>query len=285
MAEIAFTPMILSGVKKVIFTPWGIDDTLDLENDNRYDLQNLVGDTVSVTQDDNDTSEVPCETRDEPLWEVITLGKHQVSMESGDINPALLSVCMGYGMSADGKIAYAPATYVKRYAHLEVVMDGARFIIPRFLISPKTNIETLKTGIARGTIAGTAYSVDISTGVGTKRATPFFVVKGDGVPGEISLLGQGAGTYEEDGNVNSLAVSPSTVSFAKTAGTKIVAVHGNTGTPTVSVASGGTWLTAVYDNGSIALTATANSGTARTTTVTVTDNGVSKTISVSQEAN
>lgn len=37
MAETAFTPIILSGVKKVLFTPWDEDDELDLTG-TRYDL-------------------------------------------------------------------------------------------------------------------------------------------------------------------------------------------------------------------------------------------------------
>lgn len=200
MAETAFTPIILSGVKKVLFTPWD-DDTLDLTG-TRYDLQNLVGDTVSITQDDNDTSEIPCETRDEPLYEAITLGKYQITMESGDINPELLAVCMGFAKDSAGNIAYAPASYKKVYAHIEVQMDKMSFVVPRVLLSPNMNIETLKTGIARGVIAGSAYSVDIQTvatsGSEKKRATPFFAVKTGTTPGEISLLGQGTGTYEED---------------------------------------------------------------------------------------
>lgn len=206
MAETAFTPIILSGVKKVLFTPWtdsqnGSQDVLDLTG-TRYDLQNLVGDTVSITQDDNETNEIPCETRDEPLYEAITLGKYQVSMESGDINPELLAACMGFAKNTAGTIAYAPASYKKVYAHIEIQMSEMSFIVPRVLLSPNMNIETLKTGIARGTIAGSAYSVDVQTvatsGSEKKRATPFFALKSDATAGTISLLGAGAGTYEED---------------------------------------------------------------------------------------
>ncbi|MBR3467923.1 MAG: hypothetical protein IKH15_11985 [Bacteroidales bacterium] len=206
MATVSFSnPLILSGVKQVLFTPWtdsqnGTQDVLDLTGD-RYDLQNLVGDTVSITQDDNETNEIPCETRDEPLYEAITLGKYQVTMESGDINPELLKVCMGYAANTGNTMAYAPAAYTKKYAHVEVVMDGMSFVVPRMLISPNLAIETLKTGIARGVIAGSAYSVDVQTvatsGSEKKRATPFFVVKSGTTPGAISLLGQGTGTYEE----------------------------------------------------------------------------------------
>lgn len=205
MAETAFTPIILSGVKKVIFTPWtnsqsGYQDVLDLTG-TRYDLQNLVGDTVSITQDDNDVSEIPCETRDEPLYEAITLGKYQVSMESGDINPELLAACMGFAKDSAGNVAYAPASYKKVYAHIEIQMQEMNFIVPRVLLSPNMSIETLKTGIARGVIAGSAYSVDVQTvstvGSEKKRATPFFAAKSTFTPGTISLLGAGTGTYED----------------------------------------------------------------------------------------
>lgn len=283
MAKIAFqNPLILSGVKEVLFTPWD-GDNLDLTGD-RYDLQNLVGDTVTVSQDDNDTNEVPCETRDEPLYEAITLGKYQVSMESGDINPELLNACMGFAINAAKNLAYAPASYSKKYAHIEIVLDGMSFVIPRVQLSPKLNIESLKTGIARGTIAGTAYSVDVSTTEGKKRATPFFVVKAGAEPGTISALGQGAGEYED---VNeTLAVAPTSVSFAAAGGTKIAYVSGNGGTtPTLTIPSAQqSWLSATYDNGAIAITAGTNSGSARTSKVTVTVDGVSKEIAVSQSA-
>ena len=263
MAEKAFNPIILSGVKKVLFTPW-VGDTLDLTGD-RYDLQNLVGDTVQITQDDNETSEVPCETRDEPLYEAITLGKYQVSMESGDINPELLHVCMGFAMNAAKTIAYAPSAYSKKYAHIEIQMDGGSFIVPRVLLGPNLNIESLKTGIARGTIAGSAYSVDIATTAGKKIAAPFAFVKSGASLGTISALGQGAGTYE-DTNV-SLYVDPTTLEFVKAGGTKAVFVYGDDD-PTLTPSEA--WLTATYDNGVISVVAANNGGSAaRTATLTV----------------
>ena len=263
MAEKAFNPIIMSGVKKVLFTPWD-GDTLDLTGD-RYDLQNLVGDTVTISQDDNETNEVPCETRDEPLYEAVTLGKYQVSMESGDINPELLHACMGYAMNAAKTIAYAPASYTKKYAHIEVQLEGGSFIVPRIQLGPKVNIETLKTGIARGTIAGTAYSVDIATTAGKKIMAPFVFVKSGATLGTISALGQGAGTYEDTGS--SIHVDPTSLSFAKAGGTKIVYVAGSDN-PTLTPSEN--WLTATFDNGAISVVASNNSGSsARTATLTV----------------
>jgi len=266
MATVSFqNPLILSGVKQVLFTPW-VGDSLDLTGD-RYDLQNLVGDTVSISQDDNESNEIPCETRDEPLYEAVTLGKYAVSMESGDINPELLAVCMSYARNAAGTIAYAPASYSKKYAHVEVVMDGLSFVVPRMLISPNLNIETLKTGIARGTIAGSAYSVDVSTTAGKKIATPFFVVKDGTEPGTISMLGQGAGTYE-DAAATDIQLDPTVLSFAKAGGTKAVFANNVDGTTTLTPSE--SWLTASYDNGVISVVA-ANNGTSsqRTATLTV----------------
>lgn len=278
MAQKAFNPIILSGVKQVLFTPWD-GDTLDLTGD-RYDLQNLVGDTVSITQDDNDVNEIPCETRDEPLYEAITLGKYQVTMESGDINPELLAVCLGFKANAGNTIAYAPGSYVKKYAHIEVVMDKMSFIVPRMLISPNLAIETLKTGIARGVIAGSAYSVDVATGVGTKRATPFFVVKAGVNAPTISALGQGAGTYEDDSE-GVIQVNPASVEFVKAGGSKVVYASGTGADPTLTPSQ--SWLTATYDNGAIVLVAS-NNGTssARTATLTVVNGEASATINVTQ---
>lgn len=264
MAEKAFNPIILSGVKKVLFTPWN-GDTLDLTGD-RYDLQNLVGDTVQINQDDNETTEVPCETRDEPLYEAIKLGKYVVSMESGDINPELLHACMGFAMNPAKTIAYAPAAYAKTYAHIEVQMDGGSFIVPRVLLGPKLNIESLKTGIARGTIAGSAYSVDIATTAGKKIATPFTFVKSGTTLGTISALGQGAGTYEDTGSA--IIVDPTALSFPKAGGTKAVFVYGGGDNPTLTPSEN--WLTATFDNGVISVVAANNAGTsARTATLTV----------------
>ena len=202
MADKAFSPMVLSGVKKVIFTPWGEEETLNLTTANRYELQHLVEDTVAISQDENETSEVGCETRDEPLYEATTLGKFQVTMESGNIHPELLSVCLGYTYDAKNKIAYAPTSYKKLYAHIEVVMEEASFVLPRVLLNGRIDASSLKTGIARGVISGTAYSADASAQLDDdtdmeKIATPFFFFQKGGTMPTISILGKGQGSYVE----------------------------------------------------------------------------------------
>lgn len=196
MAVTSFTPIILTGVKKVLFTPWGDAETLDFSTATRYDLQHLVGDTVSVTQDDNETNEIPCETRDEPLYQTVTLGKYNVNMESGDISPEFCSAILGFAKNAAGTIAYAPDSYSAKYAHIEIQMDKASFILPYVQVAPNLTIESLKTNIARAVVGGVAYSADVATGTGKKRATPFFTLKTGTTAPSISLLGQGAGTYE-----------------------------------------------------------------------------------------
>ena len=183
-------------MKKVLFTPWGNAETLNLATATRYDLQHLVGDTVQVTQDDNETNEIPCETRDEPLIETITLGKYAVTMESGDVSPEFCAACLGFAKNSAGSIAYAPDSYTKKYAHIEVQMAEASFILPYVLLSPNMTIESLKTNIARAVVGGTAYSADVSTATGYKRATPFFIIKSGTTAPTIALLGKGAGTYE-----------------------------------------------------------------------------------------
>lgn len=196
-----FSTTILSGIKKVLFTPWN-GETLDLAESNRYELQHLVEDTVAISQDENETNEVGCETRDEPLYEATTLGKFQVTMESGNIDPELLSKCLGYYYDANEKVAYAPASYKKLYAHIEVVMEESSFVLPRVLLNGRIDASSLKTGIARGVISGSAYSADASwtddkDSKQYKIAAPFFFIGKGGTVPTVTALGKGQGTYVE----------------------------------------------------------------------------------------
>ena len=168
---------ILTGVKKIHITPWTASDNgLDLASANGLDLDNVIADTVTITQDDPETNSIDCETRDEPIIEATTLGKYTFTMDSADINFDILTKALGF-TKVGNDIAYAPSSYVKKYVMLEVVMQGAKFVIPRAQLSSKIDASSLKTNVAKGTISGTAYNAKIKAGSGTGNEfeTPFFV--------------------------------------------------------------------------------------------------------------
>ena len=75
------TAIKLGGVTQIILTPY----TDGTKGSTSYSLDNIVADTTSITQEEPTTNTVDCETRDEPIFENITLGRYTFSAESGDI--------------------------------------------------------------------------------------------------------------------------------------------------------------------------------------------------------
>lgn len=164
---------ILSGAKKIRFTLWNEADTA-LESDVMV-LDNVIADTVALTQDDPETNEIECETRDEPIYSATQLGDYTITMDSADVNGDILVKCMGF-KEVDGAY-FAPTSYVARYAQLEVEFDKDILVMPRVLMNSKFDASTLKTGSAKGTIAGTGYSCKVTPqGAETAIETPFFSI-------------------------------------------------------------------------------------------------------------
>lgn len=187
---------ILTGVKHIYFTPWNAADTgLDTSAGAKIELTNVIADTVAITQDDNETSSIECETRDEPIIETIKLGKYQVTMDSADINYDLLAKCMGY-IKHGNDIVAAPVAYSAKHACIEVEMDNDKFVLPRVLVASKIDASSLKTGVAKGTVTGSGSSCWVSSGTGSSAQSfeaPFFVC-GKAVTYTLSKAQPGSGS-------------------------------------------------------------------------------------------
>lgn len=166
------TAVKLGGVTQILLTPY----TGATKGGTSYSLDNIVGDTLSITQEEPTTNEVECETRDEPLFENTTLGSYTVSMESADIQETVLVNCMGFKKDATNGNVYAPSTYKELWAEIEVVFgDKGSLVCPKVKLRGNIDASSLKTGIVRGVISGTCYSVEITEGdSSTKTMTPFY---------------------------------------------------------------------------------------------------------------
>ena len=68
---------VFTGLKYMYITPWVAQtDGTGLELDeNTYEIVNIVGDSTSLEQEDNDVQEVEHEFSSTPLYEAVTLGK------------------------------------------------------------------------------------------------------------------------------------------------------------------------------------------------------------------
>lgn len=170
------TALKLGGVTQILLTPY--ED--NAKGSTTYSLDNIVADTTAITQEEAEENIVECETRDEPIFENITLGRYTFTAESGDIQEIVLKNCFGFVKGESGSL-YAPATYKEIWAEIEVVFgDKGSLVCPKVKMSGNIDASSLKTGMVRGVINGSCYSVQITTetsGAGSSASpitTPFY---------------------------------------------------------------------------------------------------------------
>ncbi|MBQ0073129.1 MAG: hypothetical protein KBT34_02920 [Prevotella sp.] len=173
---------VLSGVERIVFVPWEQDeDTGDwAKADSGFALDSIVADTTTISQDEAETNAIDCETRDEPIVENITLGSYQFSCESASVAPEILEHCLGFTVVKDsgGKLtaAYAPATYQERWAEVEIMFkQGYSMVLPKIKLSSNIDGSSLKTGVPRGIISGTAYTTQVKGADDKTYETPFYM--------------------------------------------------------------------------------------------------------------
>lgn len=149
--------------------------------DEYYDLEDVVRDTTSISQDDNDTTDIDRETSDTPILSIVTAGKYQFSAEVADTQADVLSALCGFVKDTDGKI-YAPSSYKLLYAEVALVFDnqdGATYtavILPKLQLNSKVTIESLNTNLAKVALAGTGQLAEITKADSkTKIKVPFYI--------------------------------------------------------------------------------------------------------------
>ena len=153
----------LAGLTRILLTPY----TGDAKGSTTYSLDNIIGDTCEITQEDNETNTIDCETRDEPVFENITLGAKTFAAESGDIQESILVNCLGYTKDTTNKNLYAPVKYKELWAEVELVFgEKGSLVAPKVKISGHVQASSLKTDMVRGIISGTLYSVEMMDGDG-----------------------------------------------------------------------------------------------------------------------
>lgn len=161
--------LILGGVERIVFVPY-VDG---VKGSTGFALDDVVADTTAISQDEAETNAIDCETRDEPIYENVTLGSYNFTCESANIDKDVLEHALGFTVKGEGSAlkAYAPSSYREKWAEVEVqFQNGSSLVLPKIKLSSNIDASSLKTGIVRGIIGGTAYSTVVD-GV----ETPFYV--------------------------------------------------------------------------------------------------------------
>ena len=144
------TTRFLTGVKAIYFTLWK-EDGSGLET-TRLKLKSIIADTTSIKRADSNTSPIDCETSDDSILDIVTLGKWDLSMESADVGDEIIEQCLGFIKFGSGFAA--PSTYKRKYARIDVVMENDTLIAPRVNLDPNLDLSALKTGVGKGFIKG-----------------------------------------------------------------------------------------------------------------------------------
>lgn len=159
----------------IVVTEFAGTETTGAPTGDTYVLEDVVRDTTSIAQDDNETTDIECETSDSPIYTAVTLGKYQFSAEVGDVQDDLLTALLGF--TKDGNKLMAPSSYGTKYVQVAVCYknkgaeDYTAFVVPRLQLNSKMTIESLNTNLARITLSGTANDWEIAT----DKRTPFYV--------------------------------------------------------------------------------------------------------------
>lgn len=157
---------VFSNLKSIIFTPWTDESTLGADS---YDLVNIVGDTTSSEQDENEVNEIVHEFSNEPLYENINLGKKNFATECIDFQNDVLKQLFGWETDEAGN-AMAPIAYKPLYCKVEMQFNSTEDIIvlPKVKLNSRAVIASMKTDAAKGNITGTCYSAYVKAGTLTK---------------------------------------------------------------------------------------------------------------------
>lgn len=143
-----------SNLKALLFTPW-VENSLGEET---YDLTEIVADSTSVEQADNEVSTIEHEFSGSPLVENISLGAKSFVTECIDMQNLVLKGMFGWTVDDDNN-AYAPKAYTPLYCKVEMQFNSTKDIIvlPKVLMNSKAVLASMKTDVSRANISGTCY--------------------------------------------------------------------------------------------------------------------------------
>jgi hypothetical protein len=198
---------VFTGLKYMYITPW-------VENaggkglmlaDKTYEVVNIVGDTTSLEQEDNDVQEVEHEFSSTPLYEAVTLGKKTFTAECADYQEDVLVNLFGWDKGKDGTetkesvIQYAPTGYKEFYAAIELGFNSSEkvVVLPKVRLDSKVALASMKTDISRATITGSCYEAYIRV-EDNEYQSDMFITTARLIPQEVNGVTQTAYTLSEE---------------------------------------------------------------------------------------
>lgn len=170
--------IVFTGLKYMYITPWEKDEEGKLTlSTTTYEIVNIVGDTTSLEQEDNDVQEIEHEFSDTPLYEAVTLGKKTFTAECADYQQEVLVNLFGWEVKGDAVVA--PSGYKEFFAAIELGFNSTNevVVLPKVRLDSKIALASMKTDISRATISGSTYQAYAKVGEGDEFKTDMFISK------------------------------------------------------------------------------------------------------------
>jgi len=150
----------------------GEGETADNPKGDTFIFDEVVRDTTTISQDDNTSTTIENEFSDDPIIDIVSLGKFQFASEVADIQKDILVNFANYTYDSTAKKLYAPAAYQKTYVKIDLVFQNGttpegqdKFMsicVPKLQLNSKLMVESMNSNIARLNLAGTATSVALT---------------------------------------------------------------------------------------------------------------------------
>lgn len=182
-----------SNLKSALFTPWKDEKTL---GENTYDLVDIVADTTSVEQEDNEVNTIDHEFSSTPLVENISLGAKTFTTECIDMQNDVLKGMFGWATDEAGN-AFAPKAYKPLYCKVELQFNSTDDIVvlPKVLLNSRAVFASMKTDVSRANISGTCYPAFVTAGEITKETDMAVIAKAHAA--DYTVAGSGTETEIE----------------------------------------------------------------------------------------
>lgn len=190
------TRRVFSNLKAALFTPWTDFKTLPTGEDAQvYDLVDIVADTTSVEQSENEINTIDSEFSSAPLVENVNLGEKTFSTECIDLQNDVLKSMFGWKTTGTGD-AFAPIGYEDLYCKVELHFNSTKDIIvlPKVKLNSRAIIASMKTDVSRANITGTCYPAYVTAG-GETRNTDMAIIGSENVD-SYTVAGAGTETTE-----------------------------------------------------------------------------------------
>lgn len=141
-----------------------------------YQMQDIVRDSTSVSQDDAEENRVENEYGSAPIANNMKQGSYTFTTQVADYQTGLLKDLAGFEIDEVSGKAYAPATYKEVFAEVALVFQsGEKYyaaILPKVQLNTKTTLESFSTSVGTLTINGVGYMMEMKDG-DNDYTTPF----------------------------------------------------------------------------------------------------------------